>query len=183
MKPVKKQTGAILAFTLMMLLLMTIAGVNMISQNKMDLLTAGSSREQTQALATVEAQLAIAEAVIDSKRYASAADKTAKLCLATTTATSANQIDPGDMLVNAAPLTSQVKNVACLTAGLTEETCTYVSGERDLTVNACYKLYNIDNSFGCRSEIYTLTTTATMSNGAVRKIESKYGVDCTGNGS
>ena len=53
----KKQRGAVLAFSLMMLLLLTLAGTRMIQQNKQQLEIANSARLLTQEFATAEALL------------------------------------------------------------------------------------------------------------------------------
>ena len=54
----KQQRGAILAFSLVMLLLLTLAGTRMIQQNKQQLQIAGNARLVTQAFADTEAVLA-----------------------------------------------------------------------------------------------------------------------------
>lgn len=59
-----KQRGAVLAFTLLMLALLTMAGVTMVSQNKQDFLMTKNSRQQTQALSSVEQLLTNAETAL-----------------------------------------------------------------------------------------------------------------------
>ena len=61
----KKQTGAVLAFSLVMLLLLTLAATRMIQQNKQQLEMANNARLQTQAFADAEATLAYAKNIID----------------------------------------------------------------------------------------------------------------------
>lgn len=62
---IKKQHGAVLAFCLVMLLLLTIAGTRMIQQNKQQLEMANSSRLLTQEFANAEGLLAEAKNVIN----------------------------------------------------------------------------------------------------------------------
>lgn len=63
--PIKKQRGAVLAFCLVMLLLLTLAGVRMIQQNKQQLEMANSMRLATQQFANAEGLLAEAKNVIN----------------------------------------------------------------------------------------------------------------------
>ena len=62
----KQQRGAILAFSLVMLLLLTLAGTRMIQQNKQQLQMAGNVRLLTQAFADTEAVLANAKNIINT---------------------------------------------------------------------------------------------------------------------
>ena len=62
----KKQRGAVLAFSLVMLLLLTLAGTRMIQQNKQQLQMAGNVRLLTQAFADTEAVLANAKNTINT---------------------------------------------------------------------------------------------------------------------
>ncbi len=62
----KQQRGAILAFSLVMLLLLTLAGTRMIQQNKQQLQMAGNARLLTQAFADTEAVLANAKNIINT---------------------------------------------------------------------------------------------------------------------
>lgn len=62
---IKKQYGAVLAFCLVMLLLLTLAGTRMIQQNKQQLEIANSARLLTQEFANAEGILAEAKNVIN----------------------------------------------------------------------------------------------------------------------
>lgn len=62
----KKQHGAVLAFSLVMLLLLTLAGTRMIQQNKQQLQIAGNARLLTQEFANAEGLLAAAKNVINA---------------------------------------------------------------------------------------------------------------------
>lgn len=63
---IKKQHGAVLAFCLVMLLLLTIAGTRMIQQNKQQLEIANSARLLTQEFANAEGVLAEAENLLET---------------------------------------------------------------------------------------------------------------------
>jgi Tfp pilus assembly protein PilX len=179
---VLQQRGAVLAFSLVMLLLLTLVGVSMIQQNKQELGMAGNARQQTQALATAEADMARAEAVIDGLRYT---DKANHLCQPTSGENDPNQLDEGDELIAGV---STITGTYCLldylvaASGGDEQQCTYTNGERDDT-SACDRLSNTGTGTGagCSSEIYTLLTTVTDSQGSHRTLESKYAVNCRGN--
>ena len=179
-----KQRGAVLAFSLVMLLLLTLIGVSMIQQNKQGLGMAGNARQQIQVLASAEAALSNAEAAVDSLRYIGS-NKGNKKC------NSAQQLNEGDVISAAA----KVKEVYCLwdysDAGGTEQRCFYNNGERDLDNppppdNACIRLNDAGPGKGkkiadrCPIEIYAIEATVTDSKGAERTVESKYAVDCTG---
>ena len=62
----KKQHGAVLAFSLVMLLLLTLAGTRMIQQNKQQLEMANSMRLSTQQFANAEGILAEAKNIINT---------------------------------------------------------------------------------------------------------------------
>ncbi len=62
-----KQNGAVLAFCLVMLLLLTLAGTRMIQQNKQQLEIANSMRQATQQFANAEGLLAEAKNEINTK--------------------------------------------------------------------------------------------------------------------
>lgn len=71
-----RQQGAVLIFTLVMLTLLTLAAVNMISQNKQELKMATNSRQQVRELATVEQLVARAEKAIDDDPVHTTCDPT-----------------------------------------------------------------------------------------------------------
>jgi Tfp pilus assembly protein PilX len=62
----KSQQGAVLAFSLLMLLLLTLAGTRMIQQNKQQLEMAGNARLLTQEFANAEGLLANAKTTINT---------------------------------------------------------------------------------------------------------------------
>ena len=61
----KQQDGAVLAFSLVMLTLLTLAGMSMIQQNKQQLNMAVNAREQTQKFADAEGILAEVNNIIN----------------------------------------------------------------------------------------------------------------------
>ena len=63
--PIKKQNGAVLAFCLVMLLLLTLAGTRMIQKNKQQLEMANSARLLTQEFANAEGVLADTQSIIN----------------------------------------------------------------------------------------------------------------------
>lgn len=178
-----KQRGAVLAFSLVMLLLLTLVGVSMIQQNKQQFGMANNTLQQTQALATVEAELLRAETIIDGMRY----DLTGGKTKANHQCKALPQLDEETVITPAAT----VKEVYCLVwTGGAEQRCLYNNGVRDLDNpqppnNACIRLNQAGSGNGdindrCPIEIYTLHTTFSDGNtGAQRTIESKYAVDCT----
>ena len=62
------QRGAVLIFTLLMLLLLTLSGVSMIEQNKQQIAMMRNSRQQNQTLARAEQLLAQAENAIKNAK-------------------------------------------------------------------------------------------------------------------
>lgn len=63
---IKKQHGAVLAFCLVMLLLLTLAGTRMIQQNKQQLEMANASRLLTQEFANAESGLSAGESAVEN---------------------------------------------------------------------------------------------------------------------
>lgn len=128
----KSQHGAVLAFCLVMLLLLTLAGTRMIQQNKQQLEMANSSRLLTQEFANAEGVLANAKnqinldpAHIDSDPDV-APSNPAHQCVPTNTGKQ-NTLLPG--LVNGAP-GSTILSTACIaTSGATVKCVTYSAGK------------------------------------------------------
>ncbi len=71
MKPytLKNQHGAVLVFSLVMLLLLTLASINMIRQNKIQISIATNAGQQITAFASVETALRQTQAVLEALRY------------------------------------------------------------------------------------------------------------------
>jgi Tfp pilus assembly protein PilX len=167
-----KQQGAVLAFSLVMLLLLTLVGVSMIQQNKQQLMMAGNMRQQNQVFASVESELSSAEPYIDRQRYVNA--NIAGLCKAPT----AEFDDPNYVLpLNINNVTSKVTETYCFTSGGNVLRCNHTTD--DPLSMGCDKWDNTRSS-SCTGEIYTIETTANDASGTQRKIESKYAIDCSG---
>jgi Tfp pilus assembly protein PilX len=151
------QRGAVLIFSLIMLLLLTLVSVSMIQQNKQELAMAGNALEQTKTLASAETKLKLAEQAIDTARL-NPADLNDHKC------NSSNLINENDSMGNAT-----VTAVYCLKND-TETQCTFTDGVRDATA-ACVC------NFG--TEIYTINLVEDTGSSR-RTVESKYAVDCSG---
>jgi hypothetical protein len=180
------QQGVVLVFSLIMLLLITLLGTNMILQNRLQLMMVANSQSQATAFANVEDLLQLSESYIASSRYDPATwplpspiptgfsfvcQKDADLKF--------TQLQPGDItdrlplsqaMLNAGA-TVEIKQTACLQTGVTEIACTWTGD----TTDVCYR----SDQSQCPTEIYTLLITALdASTGSQRMIESKYAVRC-----
>lgn len=192
MKPLSKsskQRGAVLAFTLLMLLLLTTISVNMVQQNQQSFTTANNARQQVAALSTLEATILANSKLIDVKRYCetvacggnadgvvSDTEKALHKCNLATAASPAGQIHQGIDIG-----TSEVIGVYCLQhVGGREDRCAYASGARVTTDAGCNQLTQSGTASGCPVEVYELETSAVGDRGAKRTIRSKYAVNCTG---
>lgn len=67
---ISSQRGAVLIFSLLMLLLITLMGVSMVQQNRMQFMMAANAQGQNQAFSGVENILLRAEEYVDNQRYA-----------------------------------------------------------------------------------------------------------------
>lgn len=165
------QRGAVLIFSLVMLLLLTLVSVSMIQQNKQELAMTGNTLEQTKSLARAETDLASAQIWIDHQRLNPSATPAYSDLKCNSLAT--KQVDEGDVIVNSDTGTATVTAVYCLTDTI-ETQCTYTSGVRDATAACtCYK--------GTETYAIKWESKADASNyGAQRTVESKYAVNCAG---
>lgn len=205
---VKNQSGAVLAFSLVMLLLLTLVGASMIQQNKAQIGITGNAGQQTKTFSAVEAALAAAQTLINNKRYVDLVTvPNPYKCK------SADQINQGDSFTDLGDgATGTVEAVYCIseysetTKSGNEFQCLYSSngsGNRIITVGgttpapnvkvaspanveACKMLNAAGSAYGsipkaCQIEEYTLNVTLTDSlTGAKRTVESKFEVDCSG---
>lgn len=203
MKPLffNQQRGAVLAFSLVMLLLLTLASMSMVRQNKAQIAIATNTGQQTQAFATVETALRQTQAALEPLRYA---DKANRHCLSGATHSLHPIPDASGTIIDADGILAQIREEYCISNyahGKGDEgRCIYSApGVRNLTENpnggeptaenvqACNKLNSAGNwSAGnanpnaCQIEIYTLHVTLTDVSGAKRIIESKFEIDCSG---
>lgn len=67
----KQQKGAVLAFSLIMLLLLTLVSISMIKQNKTQINIASNAGQQVKAFATVETALRQSQGILEPMRYVS----------------------------------------------------------------------------------------------------------------
>jgi len=167
----RNQRGAVLVFSLIMLLLLTLVSVSMIQQNKQELAMAGNAIEQNKSLARAETDLAAAQVVIDHKRLnpASTPPYSDLKC----NSASSSQVNENQVIVNASTGTATVTAVYCLTDTV-ETQCTFTGGVRDNTA-ACM----CNNG----TETYAIkwqSKADANSYGAQRTVESKYAVNCAG---
>lgn len=165
------QRGAVLVFSLVMLLLLTLVSVSMIQQNQQELAMTGNAMEQTKSLARAETDLTQAQQLIDQTRLNP--DATPPYSDLKCNILPAKQINENQVIVDSDTGKATVTEVYCLT-GQQETQCTYTAGVRD-DMAAC----TCDHE----TEIYVIKweSKAGASNyGAQRTVESKYAVNCTG---
>ena len=165
-----KQCGAVLIFSLVMLLLLTLVSVSMIQKNKQELAMTGNALDQNKSFASAETELGLAEKSINTKRL-----NPGNIYDMTCNSSTASQV-----IVSATPFFTGTGNatitaVFCLTRGTTETSC--ISGNlNDGSSAACTCAGNHG------TEIYTVrwVSAATSNYSSQRVIESKYAVNCSG---
>lgn len=170
----KHQRGAILIFSLVFLLLLTLISVSMIQQSQTQLTTTYNTGAQMRTFADAETALTLAESGIETTRYQDMALKTT--CKST------------DHLYENSPITLPSSTGA--TAVIVGTYCVIYSyeyrcvGTSSYTaedplssdnVNACDKL----TAAQCPTELYTIDVTLTDNQtNSQRVIRSKYAVGC-----
>lgn len=120
----KKQRGAVLAFSLVMLLLLTLVSINMIQQNKSQITIAANTGQQVQTFASVESALIEAQRQVDWIRYINNSFSAAhNHCQVSDADHQLNQGDNitakftnlgGALPVNSGAITATVYSVACM---------------------------------------------------------------------
>ncbi|MFA6053023.1 MAG: PilX N-terminal domain-containing pilus assembly protein [Methylobacter sp.] len=148
------QRGAVLIFSLIMLLLLTLVSVSMIQQNKQELAMAGNALEQTKTLASAETKLKLAEQEIVKKRYALA---------------NLGDPIPGNRKCDSGNLINN--NTAIGNATVTAVYCLKNNTETLCDPASC--MCNLG------TEIYTINLVEDTGSSR-RTVESKYAVDCSG---
>ncbi|MGR9012097.1 MAG: PilX N-terminal domain-containing pilus assembly protein [Gammaproteobacteria bacterium] len=168
---IPNQRGAVLAFSLVMLLLLTLVSVSMIQQNKQELAMAGNALDQTKTLASAETQLKLAELSIDQIRYAlsNLGDpiRSDLKCDNSHSIPNGTTLDNGSTLGNA-----KVTAVSCLRNKEVTPCPTGNLNDASSPECTCPQLNG--------TEIYTLSTVTNSNSGSQRTVESKYAVDCSG---
>jgi len=181
-KRVLNQRGAVLIFSLLMLLLLTLVSVSMIQQNKQELAMAGNALDQTASLASAETELGLAENLINTTRTTGAPASppgSPPKCNASNTPQANVSSTPFFTGTGNATITA----VYCLIGGITERQCmSGVINDNTVTTDAlgvnlacqCAALNN--------TEIYVIrwVSWAISNYGSQRVIESKYAVNCSG---
>ena len=197
---INHQRGAALAFSLIVLLLMTVISLSMIRQNKIQIGIATNAGLQARSFARVETSLRKALATLESLRYS---DKANRHCKSGAT----NSVHPiphttGTLNIGDASVNVQITEEYCIwnyaTGQGDERECLYSSpGVRNTTlgspvptddnVQACTKLNNAGgwvagtpNKNACPIEVYIIQATLQDGNsGAKRTVESKFEIDCS----
>ncbi len=165
------QRGAVLVFSLIMLLLLTLVSVSMIQQNKQELAMAGNAIEQNKSLARAETDLASAQVLIYHTRLnpASIPAYSDLKC----SSDPLKQVNENQVIVTTSTGKATVTGVYCLTDTV-ETQCTFTGGVRDSTA-AC-TCYNGTETYAIKWE----SAPKANSYGAQRTVESKYAVNCAG---
>jgi Tfp pilus assembly protein PilX len=166
---ISHQRGAVLAFSLVMLLLLTLVSVSMIQHNKQELAMTGNTLQQTKTLASAESELAQAQQLIDTTRL-----NPANLTDHTCNSNPLKKFTENQVFFNPATAigTATITAVYCLDASKSQTQCTFTNGVPD-PIAACMC------SGG--TEIYTVkwVSTADINYGSQRTVESNYAVDCS----
>jgi Tfp pilus assembly protein PilX len=165
-----RQHGAVLIFSLIMLLLLTLTSVAIIQQNNQELAMTGNVLDQTKSFASAETELGLAENYINTQRL-NAANLVDMTC---------NRSAASQFIVSATPFFTGTGNatitaVYCLTGGTTETQCE-TGNLNDMTSAAC----TCADLKG--TEIYDVKwVSATSGNySSQRVLESKFAVNCSG---
>ncbi len=157
---IHNQCGAVLIFSMIMLLLLTLASVSMIQQNKQELAMTGNILDQTASFAGSEAELGAAEKLIDEFRVADSDNHTCNL--------THPSLDVGSLF-------STSKGEATITAIF----CLDRSGGTTVCGNS---LDDCNCANRQRTEIFAIRwkSSATSNYGSQRVLESDYAVNCVG---
>ncbi len=183
----KRQHGAVLIFSLVMLLLITLVGVNMIQQNRLQFMMAANMQGQTTLFASAENILELAESYIEKQRYYDGTStcktfdaKFVQLVPEDITAKTELNLSADTI---ASGVEVKIAQTACIpTAGENsgeEVVCPVPSGSNG-GWSADDKPCNQSIFTACTTEIYTIRVTAPNSTtGGQRIVESKYAISCS----
>jgi len=191
-----KQRGVVLIFSLVMLLLITLVGVNMIQQNRLQFMMAANAQEQTTIFASAEDVLDLAENYIGGQRYTAwplpnpipSPVGTTYTCNKSTPPVPGKftQLIPGDITGSldlsaatiASGLTASITQTACMSIAGVESVCTPDPSESS-GWSASELQCNQSDPAKCSTEVYTIRITApNPTTGSQRIVESKYAVRC-----
>lgn len=158
----QKQQGAVLIFSLIMLLLMSLLGVNAMQQNRLQFLMSSNAQLQTDTLVQAENILEMAEAFIPLQREETGDGVAAGTCKKDADGRFTPFV-PQDITASLslsdsvkAQTTARVLSCDCLATG---STC-------------------VDSFTACLAEIYTIQVKFQGEDNAERTVESKYAVQC-----
>ncbi len=194
MKPNRAaQQGVVLVFSLLMLLLITLVGVNMLEQNRLQFMMAANAQMQTDDFANAEGVLKLAEEYIASQRYSvwPLADPVPDPVGDTYTCNKTVDVPPRfDQLIpqsitgnlslstaEAAITTVDITSTSCMIIGAVEIECEPDSNEASgwsTDETQC----NQSDPAQCATEIYTIVVSVSNTNGSNRVIESRYAIRC-----
>lgn len=173
---IPNQRGAVLIFSLVMLLLLTLVSVSMIQQNKQELAMTGNTLEQTKSLARAETDLSNAQVWIDQTRLnplATPPYSDLKCNSLAAKKVNENQVIISPDITPGAQGTATVTAVYCL-KDTTETQCIFTNGVRAES-QACYCFQGTE-TYAIKWE----SKADVSSYGAQRTVESKYAVNCAG---
>jgi hypothetical protein len=189
---IKQQQGVVLIFSLLILLLVTLVGVNMVQQNRLQFMMAANAQEQSIEFANAEDILRLAEMYIESQRYKVALpmiipDPVKGTFTCNKTAGSPpkfDQLKPGDItnlidMTEAMKAQSQVeiKKTSCMPIAGSEIECKADAANAsgwDINELQCYQ----SDVAQCTTEIYEIKVSTTNTTGGNRIIEAKYAIRC-----
>jgi Tfp pilus assembly protein PilX len=168
----KKQHGAVLIFSLIMLLLMSLLGINAMQQNRLQFLMSSNSQLQTNTLSQAENLLVIAEKYLDDERHevqdgdddVDVEDNKIIGKCAKNDDGKFELFTVPQNITNPLPITGEMKAASEISV---------LDCECLATNAACQTSFT-----ACLSEIYTVEVKLTGTDGTKRTVESKYAVQC-----
>lgn len=159
------QRGAVLIFSMVMLLLLTLVSVSMIQQNRQELAMTGNAMDQTKSLASAETELKLAEQYISAQRSYSATKCNSAAATQLNVSTTPFFTGTGNATINA---------VYCVIANAATQCASGALNDGSSFPCTC------DGNLG--TELYSITwvSTASTNYGAQRTVKSNYAVNCSG---
>jgi len=198
----RQQAGVVLVFSLLILLLVTLLGVNMVQQNRVQFLMAANAQQQSTTFSDAEDVLRLAEAYIDQTRYevwpfvnASVPYPDPNYTCKKDAAGKLDQFKPNTFLVNNlvnkinlaqglidAGSTVFIKQTYCFKSDEKKEfLCKTDSATTSGWATTAAEPLSYCGKYtptNCHTEIYALLVTIVDDSGSKREIEAKYGVRC-----
>ncbi len=187
-----KQRGVVLIFSLVMLLLITLVGVNMIQQNRLQFMMAANSQDQSTRFATAEDVLELAENYIAGQRYTTwplpnpIPTPVGNTYTCNKSGTKFTQLIPGDISASLglstatknSGVSASITQTACMSIAGVESVCQPDSSQPNGWSSSELQCNQSDQS-KCSTEVYTIRVTAPNSaTGGQRIVESKYAIRC-----